>query len=289
VIDAHHHLWPAEAIPDQDWRPADDAAIDRAFEGDEFAALRSAAGVRGSVLMQSVDAEPENARLLDYAAADPGIRGIVAWAPLPAPAEARGVIERTLDAAERRGLRDRVVGVRCLVGRADLDWVTDRVGVALFRELAERGLAWDIVPLTDGQRDAVRRLADAVPQLRIVIDHLAAPPPEGGLEEWATGLRSLAEGERVAVKLSIGVAVLQAMREWDARRLAELHAVAIDAFGPARSMLASNWPVVELRADYATAWRDGVAAVSSVVAADDLERVCSGTAMEWYGMNGSTA
>jgi L-fuconolactonase len=48
-------------------------------------------------------------------------------------------------------------------------------------------------------------------------------------------------------------------------------------------MLASNWPVVTLRADYATAMADlDSALVASGVPADGLAQVRCGTAMHWY-------
>ena len=60
----------------------------------------------------------------------------------------------------------------------------------------------------------------------------------------------------------------------------------MDVFGPERLMLASNWPVVLLRADYGTAWRDLTEAVRAAGASDaELARVTGGTASHWYRLD----
>ena len=49
-------------------------------------------------------------------------------------------------------------------------------------------------------------------------------------------------------------------------------------------MLASNWPVVTKRRDYAAAWHDLTAAVRGTgIDGTDLAEVLGGTAGRWYG------
>ena len=88
-----------------------------------------------------------------------------------------------------------------------------------FAELAARGLAWDIVVVTDEQARAVCALADAVPALRVVVDHLARPPVEGGpFEPWAQRVRELAARPNVALKVSIGIDALTVVGRVGRRR-----------------------------------------------------------------------
>ena len=196
-----------------------------------------------------VQVDEDNARLAEYAAT---VAGVVA--SLDAP---------FYDVPK-------LVGVRRLVGREPL-----RLDTGLFGDLAERGLTWDIVVVTDEQAHAVCELADAVPGLRIIVDHLARPPVEGGpIEPWAARLRSLAARPNIAMKVSIGIDALVAWDAWgDVSRWVE-HAM--ECFGPSRLMLASNWPVVTLRASYERAWNDLAAACGH-----DPD-VLGGTAVRWY-------
>ena len=131
------------------------------------------------MLVQSADEPAENDRLRAYQSATRTVAGVVAWLPLRDPTAARRELDR-IDGMPR------LSGVRCLVGREPLDWLAGADVRALFGELADRGLAWDVVAVTTGQVEAVCELAAAVPRLRIVVDHLARPPLDGApWEPWA--------------------------------------------------------------------------------------------------------
>ena len=277
TVDAHHHFWRV-AAQEQAWRTAAHGAIDRDYGPGDLAPELAAAGVDASVLVQSVDEAAENDRLTAYARATPTVAGVVGWLPLREPAAAR----RELDRAGNGSWR----GVRCLVARDPLDWLAAPATVGLFRDLAARGLAWDVVPVTAAQVAAVLRLAGAVPELRIVVDHLARPPLDtGDRGPWERQLGALASCPGVALKVSVGIDVLTSWGRWRPEELHPYVAVAVDRFGPERLMLASNWPVVLLRAGYGQAWSDLRAAVAAAgVAGDDLAQVAGGTAARWYGL-----
>ena len=150
--------------------------------------------------------------------------------------------------------------------------------------LAATDLAWDVVPVTDTQVEAVVALARRVPDLRIVADHLARPPLETGhLDGWVARITALAACPNVALKISIGVDLLTAWPRWEPAAIAPAVAHAVTAFGPDRLMLASNWPVVTVHADYTTALRDlDAAVVAAGVDEAGLAEVRGGTAARWY-------
>lgn len=286
VIDAHHHLWPEEAISDQEWRPATDGAIRRSFEASEFSKEISEAGVTGSVLMQSVDDAVENDRLFAFARENEFIRGVVAWAPLSNPTAAAAGIQDLIDTQATDSV-SKLSGVRCLVGTDPMAWATSDKGIQVFRRLAEAGLTWDTVPITPEQVLTVRRVAAEVPGLQIVIDHLASPPlSEANRPEWQERVSSLAMFENVAIKLSVGVAVLERWDDWDTTSLLPYLEHALESFGPRRSMLASNWPVVLLRTGYQRAWMETRTAVEERLSESERWNVRGGTATRWYGLEG---
>jgi L-fuconolactonase len=270
VVDAHHHYWRIDGRPRT---PAHD------YEPEHLRGELRTAGVTATVLVQSADEPAENDRLRAYQSATPTVAGVVAWLPLRDPIAAR----RELDRIE--GM-PRLSGVRCLVGREPLDWLAGADVRALFGELADRGLAWDVVAVTTGQVDAVCELAAAVPRLRIVVDHLARPPLDGApWEPWAGAVRALAACPGVALKLSVGIDALTAWERWDASALSGCVAYAVEQFTPHRLMLASNWPVVLLRCSYAQAWRDMSAAVAKCgVTGAGREAVLGAAAVRWYGL-----
>lgn len=275
-VDAHQHFWRV-ADQDQPWRTGHHGAIARDFLPEDLAAGAAAVGVTRTVLVQSVDEPAENDRLAAFAE-HPLVAGVVAWAPLDDPERARRELERVP--------LPTLAGVRCLIGKDPLRWLEDRAVRALMADLAGRGIAWDVVPVTAEQTAAVLRLAQALPELRVVVDHLGRPPVEtGGWDPWARHLDELAGCPGVAVKLSVGLDVLTNWPRWSAEELRPYVDLVCDRFGPDRVMLASNWPVVTLQADYARAWGDVEAVVRDRYQGDDLDRVLGGTATQWYGLD----
>lgn len=278
TIDAHHHFWQVSA-QQQDWRTPAHTAIERDYSPGDLAPELVGAGVDATVLMQSVDSEAENDRLAAYAAQSPTVAGVVGWLPLADAEAARRELVRSAGPTW--------CGVRCLVARDPLRWLADPGTVALFEELAGRGLVWDVVPVTEEQVRAVVGLAEKVPGLRVVVDHLARPPLDtGGWQPWADLLSSLAACPGIALKVSVGIDALTSWERWQPEALRPYVAHAVASFGPQRLMLASNWPVVLLRASYGQAWDDlRGALVDAGVSQADLEQVCGGTAARWYGLD----
>jgi len=280
TIDAHQHYWRFGEADQSAWRTPAHRAIERDYGPADLAPDLAACGVDATVLMQSVDEPAENDRLRDYAVTAGTVAGVVGWLPLSDPPAARAEWQRA-------GTPD-WCGVRTLVGRDPLGWLAEPPVVELFRDLARAGLVWDVVPITAEQVVAVTRLATAVPELRLVVDHLARPPLDsGGWQPWAGLVSDLARCPGVACKVSVGVDALTAWSRWQPEALGPYVAHVLESFGPGRLMLASNWPVVLLRATYAQAWADLTAAlVGAGAQAADLSQICGGTAERWYGLDG---
>ncbi|WP_164515390.1 amidohydrolase family protein [Microbacterium sp. 10M-3C3] len=276
IIDAHQHYWKT-AAQEQPWREAHHAGLERDFEPEHLDPLLATAGIAGTVVMQSVDEPAENDRLAAYAA-HPTVAGVVSWLPVRRPSEAMIELDRLTIPKH--------VGVRCLVADDPMDWLHDREVLALFQEVAARGLAWDTVPITAAQVANVTALAAAVPDLRVVVDHLGRPPIDtAGWEPWATNMAGLAALPNTFVKVSIGINVLSAWERWDAAAVAPYIAEIVRLFSADRLMLASNWPVVLLRTDYETAWQDLATQALALEPTEHGRRsILGGTATRVYGL-----
>ncbi|WP_024285620.1 amidohydrolase [Cellulomonas sp. KRMCY2] len=276
VVDAHQHFWVSDA-QEQPWRTDAHGALERDFSPQDLDAELDAAGVDATVLMQSVDEPAENDRLVAYARHD-RVAGVVSWLPLHDTAVARAELDRVTI--------DKHCGVRCLIGRDPLEWLTEPPALDLLRTIAARSLVWDVVPVTAEQTRQVTALARAVPALQIVVDHLGRPPvDELGWEPWASHVAELARCPNVAIKVSVGIDALTAWTSWSAPHLARYVGHVIEQFGPQRILVASNWPVVLLRASYAEAWNDLRGLVAAHVGEGEaLSAAMGGSAVRWYGL-----
>ena len=246
VIDAHHHLWDLTArehrwlMGGQSWASDDELArLRRSFTLADLAPLAAAAGITGTVVIQTV-AEPwETPDLL--ALAGGLLAGVVGWTDLTAPAVA--------DAAA--GLRELpggefLCGVRHpVLAEPDPGWLARPAVLRGLRGLAAAGLSFDIVTQPH-QLPAAVTAARSVPELTMVLDHLGGPPVGSGEDgPWAAAIRSLAELPNVTCKLS-GAHTTPAR----ASDLRPYYETVLAAFGPDRLMFGSDWPVSALAAPY---------------------------------------
>ena len=108
--------------------------------------------------------------------------------------------------------------------------------------LAVHGLTFDYVGILPRHLEHVPILAERLPTLRIVVDHLGKPPiAVGGFEPWASLLAAAAKAPNVFAKLS-GLDAGQGDR-WSASDLTRYVDHALTVFGPDRLMYGSDWPV----------------------------------------------
>ncbi len=123
-------------------------------------------------------------------------------------------------------------------------------------------------------------LAEQVPDLRMVIDHLAKPPiKDNGWEPWASQLAAAAACPNVYAKLS-GLNTA-ASPDWSSSELQRYIDFAIDCFGASRLMYGSDWPVANLNGDYDAVWEETKKALSGY-AQRDREAILGGTAAAFY-------
>ncbi|HME66045.1 MAG TPA: amidohydrolase family protein, partial [Streptosporangiaceae bacterium] len=145
---------------------------------------------------------------------------------------------------------------------------------------AQAGLVYDLV-ITAGQLGQATRAAAAVPELTFVLDHLGKPPiASGHTDPWEADLRGLAAQPNTSAKLS-GLVTEADWHYWKVADLRPYAEVALDAFGPARMMFGSDWPVCTLAASYPdvlAAARDLTAGLSPA----GREAVFAGTATSVY-------
>lgn len=279
VIDAHQHFWHFGSYQTS-WMDKPPYAGDptfqpiaRDFGPHDLRAELDAADVHACISVEAADHDDENAALLANARAYPWIAGVVGWVPLDRPNE----VERRLDAL---AYEHRFVGVRHLVNvEPDAQWVLRPAVLDGLARVAARGLSFDFVGILAEHLACVPRLAEAVPRLRIVIDHLAKPPfgrPDT-FRRWADLLAEAARAPQVFAKIS----GLDAGHGADADALRPAIDHAIAHFGPERLMLGSDWPVAVLRGGYAKVWSAMNAALCGLPE-EQRDRIRGGTAAAFY-------
>ncbi|HEY1753283.1 MAG TPA: amidohydrolase family protein [Caulobacteraceae bacterium] len=273
-IDAHQHFWrPSRG--DYGWlTPGAHPDICRDFGPDDLAPLLRRAGVDATVLVQAAPTAAETGFLLAIAAAAPFVAGVVGWVDLEA-ADAPARIEALAEDA-------RLVGVRPMLQDLDDDaWILRPSVQPALDAIEAAGLGLDAL-VKPRHLPHVAALLARRPALKLVIDHGAKPDiAGGGLAAWAAAIRSVAADTPAVCKLS-GL-VTEAAPKWCARDLKPYVEVLLEAFGPARLMWGSDWPVVNEAGGY-LAWREAAEALTAGLSAEDRALVFGGAAAAFYGL-----
>jgi L-fuconolactonase len=276
-IDAHHHLWDLAARP-QDWLDGLEP-IRRDFGEADLRAVTGAAGIDATVLVQVLPDVQETVEFLALAGRSDLVSGVVGWVDLTAPD-----VAEQLDRLRRGPGGDRLVGVRHLVEpEPDPDWLVRPDVLAGLRAVRDAGLVYDVLTRPH-QLPAAVTAAKAVPDLVFVLDHLSKPDIAGRvLEPWAVRLAELAALPNVVAKVS-GL-VTEAGPQWTVDDLRPFVDIALEAFGPSRLMVGTDWPVCLLAASYDEVL-DSARQVTGGLTAAELDQVFGGTATRVYGLRG---
>jgi L-fuconolactonase len=280
VIDAHHHVWDL-SVRDQDWITGERMApLARDFTLADLEPEARAVGVAATVLVQTVTVPEETPELLALAGGSDLVAGVVGWTDLTAP-DVAGALARLRELPGG----DRLVGIRHQVqGESDPHWLLRPDVLRGLAAVADAGLCYDLVILPH-QLPAAYRAAARLPGLVFVLDHLGKPPVASGqLRPWADDVRVLATLPNVHCKLS-GLVTEADWHSWKPADLAPYAETVLEAFGPARLMFGSDWPVCRLAASYPEVIGTARALTDALSTAERLE-VFSGTARRTYGLGG---
>lgn len=271
-IDAHVHLWDRQ-LGDYSWLTPDLGALYADFTPEQAKTELDAAGINSAILVQAEDSLRDTDYLLAVASAHQWVAGVVGWVPLDEPSAA----EAALDRWQRHPA---FVGVRHLVHddpRDDfLSLPTVRQSLGL---LADRHITFDVPDAWPRHLDATLDLAEALPGLTIVLDHLGKPPRgSADIAAWEQQFRRLAARPNVVAKFS-GLHAPDA--EFSTEALRWVWNVALDAFGPARLLYGGDWPVTVPVGGYQPTWRVMSELISELSPAEQ-HSILAQTAIEAY-------
>ena len=240
IIDTHTHFYDPTRPQGVPWPPKDDAVLYRAILPKIYRALPVPQRVDGTVVVEASPWVEDNQWILDMAAGDPFIVGLVGNLPLGTP-ECAGHLKRFAANPLFRGIRTRAGSFE-----KALD---DRAFVNDLRDAAERGLSFDVYSPPSWVASAVR-LAKLVPKLRLIINHVANADVTGKepSADWRRMMEKLAAHPQVFMKVS-GLVEGTKRRKGDAPADVDFYRPVLDIlwklFGADRLVYGSNWPVSE--------------------------------------------
>jgi L-fuconolactonase len=152
--------------------------------------------------------------------------------------------------------------------------------------LGAYGLCYDLLIFPRHLERAVK-LVDKFPRQRFILDHLGKPDIRGGgLEPWRQDIGHLAMYPHVWCKLS-GMVTEANLKNWTYEDLLPFMETVLEAFGPGRIMVGSDWPVCKLAGEYSQVMKIVPEFIASLDEKDQ-ERVLYQNAIDCYQLNDDT-
>lgn len=285
-VDAHVHFWDPARLP-YPWL-AEAPAIAGPHTPLELATETGEQRPSEIVFVES-DVDPTRALeevrwVEEVAARRPGvaisavtIAAIVAQVAVDRGAET----EAALAALGRHAL---VRGVRHIIEKhPEPDYCVRPAFVAGVQRVGERGWTFDLC-VRPAQLPACIALGRVCPGTTFVLDHAGKPDiRRGALDPWRAQIADLARLPNVVCKLS-GLVTEADPASWTADTLRPYVEHLLSCFGPARLLFGSDWPVVNLAANYRR-WLETALELLEPLSVDERADVLSENARRIYRLN----
>ncbi|RZJ22304.1 MAG: hypothetical protein EOO54_11645 [Haliea sp.] len=249
IVETHIHFWQTSRPGGVPWPTAAEGPIFRDVLPPEYTAFAKSQGVVAAGVVEASGIVQDNQVILDMVKNDPFYSFYVGNLEI-------GAATFTADLA-RFAADPRFVGIRgYLTGPAE-GITLSAAQLTNLRDLAARGMTLDIISRgTKNPKSQVQALCTAVPDLRIIIDHLGGATGAGVDATWEADIRRIASAcPKLYMKFSSfydmyapGDVVFASPT--DLASYKPHFDVLMSAFGQDRLIWGSNWPVITLHGSF---------------------------------------
>jgi len=239
-IDSHQHFWKFDPVRDS-WIDETMQNIQRDFLPEDLEPLLKENEFEGCVAVQASQSEEETHFLLDLAAKNDFIKGVVGWIDLRNE-NIEGRLQFFSDQKILKGFRHVVQGEA-----DDFMYGTEfRNGIQALKKF---NYTYDIL-IFERQLSAAISLVQDFPNQKFVIDHIAKPDiKSASINSWKRDIEEIAKYDNVWCKIS-GMVTEADWKNWKPEDLKPYLDVIFENFSVDKLMYGSDWPVLNVASDY---------------------------------------
>ena len=239
IIDTHVHIWDLIKVH-YSWLQGDTSILARNYLPDELYPQLSKVNVTSAVLVQAANNLADTELMLSAAAHNDWIQGVVGWVPLEDPSKTQTLIENW------KATQPYIKGIRHLIhNEANDHWLLQDKVIESLKILAHHHITYDIVGVKEAHLKAAITIAEKIPSLNLVLDHLNNPPipDQSQMDTWRTNMKMAAAHKNIYAKIS-GLALATGKFEtWTSADIQDSIEYALEQFGTDRCFCGGDWPV----------------------------------------------
>ncbi|NCU02693.1 MAG: amidohydrolase family protein [Chitinophagaceae bacterium] len=278
IADTHVHIWDFNRA-EYAWLKNNTSILNRTYSIEELENERVDSGITTGILVQAANNFEDTDWMLHVAVNSTWIAGIVGWLPLTDP-------DATLKALQKKyGKEKYFKGVRHLIhDEPDPYWLLQPAVINSMHILADHNIPYDVVGVLPEHIEAALEVANKVPDLKMVFDHLNQPPvaTKEQFGRWGELMKEAAQHKNFYAKISGLGTTAQRGDEWTGEDIKPYIAFAIDQFGTDRCFIGGDWPVSLLAGSYSNTLKNYKDVIHELVDTAAAEKIFYSNAANFY-------
>ncbi len=278
IVDTHVHIWDLQKAR-YEWLDGDGSILNRTYTIEELSAIREEAGVAKGVFVQASNNTEDTDLMLAACETTDWVQGVVGWLPLMQPAETEKLL------AGKYFQHKYFKGVRHLIhNEANAEWLLQDEVIESLKILAHYQLPYDIVGVIPQHIETALKVAEKVPNLRMVFDHLNQPPiaNKEKFGRWGELMKEAATHKNFHAKIS-GLGTTSGNFEgWTNDHLQPYIEFALEQFSEDRCFCGGDWPVSLLAGSYTKTWNAYKTILSGLLNEATQQKVFCTNAEKFY-------
>ncbi|MCF8341048.1 MAG: amidohydrolase family protein [Chitinophagaceae bacterium] len=241
IVDAHQHFWKFDAARHQ-WITEDMKLLRRDYLPQDLLAIYKKLNIGGCIAVQADESDNETSFLLELAAKNDFIEGVVGWIN---PKD--NLLEEKLNQYSKQSI---LKGFRNIIqGRPDDFYLTNPDFHQFLKELKIYNFTYDVLVFEDQLRATIK-CTEKFPDQKFILDHCGKPNIKAkNHKNWASNIKILASNPNMYCKLS-GLVTEANLNSWTYDDLIPYMEITAEHFGSERLCFGSDWPVCLLASDY---------------------------------------
>ena len=278
IVDTHIHVWDLERA-EYAWLKNDISILNKTYSIEQLTPHIYTAGVTDGILVQAANNFEDTDMMLEIADRTDWIKGVVGWLPLTDPA----AMEKSL--TEKYLKNNYYKGCRHLIhNEVDTQWLMHDNVIESLKILAAHHLTYDIVGVNADHLQAAIKVAEKLPGLKMVFDHLNQPPiaSKERFGRWGELMKKAAQHNNLYAKISGLGTTAGNGNNWTKDDLKPYVMYVLELFGTDRCFCGGDWPVALLAGSYERAWLAYRQIFTEELTVDEQEKLLYINATSFY-------
>jgi L-fuconolactonase len=280
IIDTHVHVWDLNRA-EYPWLQGDNSILNQTWGIEQLETERREAGITTGVLVQASGNFKDTELMLETAHKTEWISGAVCWLPLMDVESTQIMLkEKLLDEKYFNGVRHQIHDEK------DPKWLLQPAVIESLKILSSYSLPYDVLAVLTDHIEAALKVAEKVPGLRMVFDHLSQPPiaAKEKFGRWGELMKEASQNKNFYAKISgLGTASggFQNRKAEDIKPYIEF---ALSHFGVDRCFCVGDWPVSLLANSYTSTWQTYKEILQELLTESEQEKVFFTNAKKFYNL-----